>query len=351
MIIDSHSISKSIYLPGFLMKIKIYKILMIYIFHILIIIPVYAGENDNSAVNLLEDQLTVRFSLQIPVFLVCIKPGLKSGETSDEENSREDAHITYMPDLRLSGGAGLYYKGFGFSYITRITDIPTTSDHSITEYTDIRLSEYYRKFGADLIYMNYTGFYLMDSNEHGYSGSDPEAKRTDMNLRTISASAFYLFSDDFSLRASFMQNEKQNEWDWTIIAFISAIYQSLDSDYSLIPQENEAAFSDNAGLESGVFKGIAAGPGFGITIPYKDYLFSAVSCFGSGFMHRKYETYDGTKTEHDGFYRINVKSSIGYNGTGYFYGLSFVFDSIANYSGIRILANTYTTELYSGLHF
>lgn len=58
-----------------------------------------------------------------------------------------------------------------------------------------------------------------------------------------------------------MQNERQNEWDWTIIAILSSVYQSLNSDFSLIPEQDETAFGSNAGLKSGVFKGIAAGAG------------------------------------------------------------------------------------------
>ncbi|HNX24664.1 MAG TPA: DUF4421 family protein, partial [Spirochaetota bacterium] len=209
------------------MKLKIHNIIMIYLAHIILIIPLHAEENDKTAVSLLEDQITVRLSLQVPLVLVCIKPEIKSNETASEEEAREDAHITYMPDLRLSGGIGLYYKGFGFSYIKKITDIPTGNGHALTDYTDIRLNEYYRKFGADLVYMDYKGFNLTDSNEHGCSGSDSKTKRSDIHFRTISTSLFYIFSDEFSLRASFMQNEKQNEWDWTIIAVVSSIYQSL----------------------------------------------------------------------------------------------------------------------------
>lgn len=85
-----------------------------------------------------------------------------------------------------------------------------------------------------------------------------------------------------------------------------------------------------------------------MTVPYKNYLFAAVSYFGSGYMYRNYQAAEGEKNVRDGFYRINAKSSISYNGGNYFYGLSFVYDSIANYSGIRILTNTCTFEIYSG---
>ena len=338
-------------LPEVVMNKKAKRNLITIFFITCLLNTVFAEENNISTVSLFDNPVTVRLSLQLPFFLVCIKPESGENETPDEEDAREDAHISYMPNIRLSGGVGLYYKGFGASYINKITNISDTDKRGATKFTDIRLSEYYRKFGADFIYMDYKGFYLTDAGEHGYSTGQPETKRSDMQLKIVSISGYYIFSDDFSMRAAFMQNERQNEWDWTIIAVLSTVYQSLKSDYSLIPPENESAFGSNAGMEDGVFKGYAAGAGFGLTVPYRDYLFTVVSYFGSGYMLREYKTYEGMKSDNDAFYRINAKSSIGYNGDDYFYGLSFIFDSIANYSGIRLLANTYTVEIYSGFHF
>lgn len=311
----------------------------------------FAEETKKDTVSLFDNPVTVRLSLQLPLFIVSIKPESRDNETAGEEDARGKAHITYMPNIRLSGGLGLYYKGFGAAYTNKIVNISDTGKRGVTKFTDLRLNEYYRKFGADFIYMDYKGFYLTEAGKHGYSSGQPETKRSDMHLKTVSVSGYYIFSDDFSMRAAFMQNEKQNEWDWTVIAVLSTVYQSLKSGYSLIPPENEPAFGSNAGMEDGVFRGAAAGAGFGLTVPYKEYLFTVMSYFGSGYMLREYKTSNGMKSDNDAFYRINAKSSIGYNGDDYFYGLSFIFDSIANYSGIRLLANTYTAEIYSGFHF
>lgn len=154
------------------MNIRIFAITIVFLVCTLITIPVYAAGNDNIIVSPFKDPVTVRFAFQIPVFLVSIKPFTGGNETKSEEKAKEDAHITYMPDLRLSGGIGLYYNNYGFSYVSKITDIPTANGQSITDYTDIRLNEYSRKFGADLVYMNYKGFSLTNSNEHGYSDND-----------------------------------------------------------------------------------------------------------------------------------------------------------------------------------
>jgi len=303
-----------------------------------IVVPAYGDEIDRSSVSLFDAPFTIRVSMQIPFILFCVKPQIRSDETDAEESIREGAHITYMPNLRLNGGFGLYYKSFGTSYVRKITTLSTNENSVKTEYTDIRLNEYYRKFGVDLIYMNYRGFILTDT----------QTNRSDIKLKTVSATGFYIFSDDFSLRAAFIQNEKQNKWDWTPIAVVSTVYQSLKSEYSIIPLENQSAFTDNAGLKYGIFRGGAIGAGFGITVPYSAFLFTAVSYFGSGYMHRSYITQYGNKVDRDGFYRINAKSSISYNTDSFFYGFTFVYDSIANYSGIRILTNTYTFEIFSG---
>lgn len=323
------------------MKKQINRISTVLLYLIVILIPAYSEEKKNSAVSCFDAPVTIRFSMQVPLLVVVVKPEATENETSEEESAREKAHTTYIPTPRVSGGFGLFYKGFGATYTQKIANLSDVASRKVTKYTDIRLNEYYRKFGADIIYMDYKGFYI----------DDTKTRRSDIRLKTASATGYYIFSDDFSLRAAFIQNEKQNKLDWTMLAAFSGVYQSLESDYSIIPQKDEAAYHGNAGLKDGTFRGFSFGAGLGLTVPYRDYLFSVIGCYGSGYMHRVYRTAGAVKTEHDGFYSINAKSSFCYNARMYFYGISFVFDSIANYSGIRILDNTYTFELYSGIRF
>jgi hypothetical protein len=70
--------------------------------------------------------------------------------------------------------------------------------------------------------------------------------------------------------------------------------------------------------------------------------------FGSGLMQREFECDKGTRHEYDGFYRIIARASAGYNNRQYFCGAAFLYGGTANYSGLRVLFNTYTIELYSG---
>ncbi|MGL4370092.1 MAG: DUF4421 family protein, partial [Spirochaetota bacterium] len=269
--------------------------------------------------------------------------------SSAEETIRENAHLRYLPDFRTDAGFGIYYKWFGIDYSRNVFNISDRFSGSKTECTDFRGYFYLRKISADCAYLDYKGFRLTSPLSHGVASGSTGAVRKDMTYRHYSANLYYIFSDDFSLAAAFKQTERQKSWDWSLMMMISGIQYSIDSRYSLIPQDDDPAFGDNAGFESGIFRGIAAGPGFGFTVPWKNFFLTSAAFFGSGYMRKEYRTSEGDQFHHDGFYRINVKASAGYNGDSFFYGTAFYYDGTGNYSGIRIVNNAYTFELYTGL--
>ena len=297
----------------------------------------------------LGDMLTLRTFVRLPIMPISIKPDVGEDETAAQEKARESAHLHYLPNLPLVVGAGFNWKWLGGSYAHQAANFGNTGREGRTVSNDVRFYIFKRKFTCDLIYQNYKGFHLALPSDQHVAARSVYAKRTDMRYVLYEMNIFYIFSDDFSMQAAFEQTERQEHWDWSFMGMISAVQYSLEDSISLIPPASESAFLDNTGFRKGVFRGIAAGPGFGLTIPVKKYFITAAAFFGSGYMNRRYEVSDGNVRKHDGFYRINVKASAGYNGDAFFAGNSFIYNGTGNYSGLRIVNNTYTAELYAGV--
>ena len=295
-----------------------------------------------------DEALNVRLFFNVPLLPVTIKPAIGEHETPGDEQARQSAKSKYFPSLRGNIGLGLSYAGFGASYSTEVVTFTNEATHGESSYQDWRLYFYTRKFGADMVGLYYSGFHLSDPEKHGYAADDIRVKRTDMSMKTIGLNLYYIFSDDFSFKAAFTQTERQTKWDYTFLLMLSGMHYSINSKYSLISPCDEETFGGNSGFYKGNFDGVALCPGFGITIPYHDYFATAVAFFGSGYMHRIYSVDSGKKIRHDGFYRINIRSSIGYNGPHFYGGLTFIFDSMANYSGLRVLNNSYLFEVFTG---
>jgi hypothetical protein len=119
-------------------------------------LPARAAEQGRIAV--FHDDVTVRLFLQMPILPLGIKANKIDNETEAQEELRDDAEHSYLPNLRLNAGAAVYYKGFGGSFSQQVVTISDTDKRGITKCTDYRFHEYYRKFGADLVYLNYDGF-------------------------------------------------------------------------------------------------------------------------------------------------------------------------------------------------
>lgn len=279
----------------------------------------------------------------------------------DDSQEYFSKSICYSPSVGINTGIGFSYKDLGFSYSTKVTKTGFNlqdfkrNNYGKTKQTDHQIYYYTRKHGIELIYQQYKGFYLDNYKSYGYSENDPEFKRSDFKMTNIGINYIYAFSDDFSLKASFNQTERQVTWDYSFLIMISQVYFNMKSNYSLIPEDQEQYYGKYAGFRGGKFYGIAVSPGIAITIPlYNFYITSAFFCnFWASYMIKKYQTSSGEINERGTFFHAKIKAAIGYNGDNYFCGASFYTGGpgIDSFSGSGMSADVYVDylEIFAGI--
>jgi len=314
-------------------------------------------EENKKSIENFDNRLTIRPYFQASLLKLNVKRYEKvPTNITEQEEERYTDTITYEPNSLVNGGMRISYLGFGFSF-TRTLD-QSARDKEVygeTEYSDYQIYYYGRKFGVEVFYQKYEGFYLDDSDTFSLKKGDPETIRSDLSVATGGFNIFYVFSDNFSFKAAFSQLERQNAFDWSFLLMLSGIRFTINSDYSLIPENQESLYGDDAGFTGGTFTAVGISPGIGITKPFSNYCYITAALFlGTGYMHKRYDVAIGERVKHESFIKANIKLGAGYNGTTWFFGFSFLADessseTIESGKGVGVVALVIVWEIFAGV--
>lgn len=282
------------------------------------------------------DAVSVRFFLRLP------GTDVSFSKNDGTELPNGNKSIDYS-SLRGFGGAGISYKEFDVSY-------GGGSSHAFST------SYYSRKIASQFIYQYDNNFKLVDSNKYP---APVEKERTDVKLRTLGVNAFYIFSDDFSLRSVFDQCERQVKWDWSFLAMTSFHYDNIKSSHSMIPSayDDSSVFGKKTGYRGGQYYSLGVIPGFGINVPIFRIYLSLGFFVGPGYLVQKSKTDDGTVTSNSVSVLTNTFLGVGYNGETWFWGMNCVNndmdegDNIRRKRSVSVRFNQVTADYFVGFRF
>ncbi|HWA35719.1 MAG TPA: DUF4421 family protein [Cyclobacteriaceae bacterium] len=117
--------------------------------------------------------------------------------------------VNFKPNNAYGLGLGMYLFDLG---IELVFAVPVEKDKELsrgkTTAQDIQLNIISRKWGGDIFYQRYNGFYLDNPDSPVNGGAYPQ--RPDVQTQNIGATAFYVFnSEKFSLRSAFTFADRQ----------------------------------------------------------------------------------------------------------------------------------------------
>ena len=214
-----------------------------------------------------------------------------------------------------------------------------------SDYFDIQFYYFKRRFGIDLFYQDYKGFYLKKDNSI-YS---------DFKLKNIGMNAYFVFNyKQFSMPAAFKQSEKQINDAGSFLAFVSFVYQGLDTGKSLVPFGMQSSFPNDVNdLREGNFYTLSIGPGYAHTFLFtEDLTFTFLVHIGAGIQYQNYQTTTKDKTDFKLPLKGSIKLSLLYNIEHFFTGLNFHAD-FNNVSFVETEFNIITImiKFFAGLRF
>ncbi len=271
-------------------------------------------ESDTNYIKQYKKDITARFYLLDELIGFNINPG------------KTDEKLSYRPNISVKVGLAGFYKWFGLGLAVKnpfySCDNSTKGKSSII---DLRINGYGSNMAIELSYQDYKGFYLKNTETIISSwNSDDYYQRPDVKIKALGIIFYYIPNyRKHSIRAAYIQIEKQKKSSGSIMIVPSFLYTNLSADSSLIPlyYTNKYNIPKNEQIVKGKFYNYGISIGYAYTLVFlKDFYINASIIPGFFYRHRKYTTEVGR----DNDYRTSLlwlgRIAVGYNSDKFFIG-------------------------------
>ena len=253
-------------------------------------------------------------------------------EFRDENDNIDD--ITYSATTNAYLGLGVYLFDIGLELSFRLpneTQDPAT--YGETDVFDFQTNLYGRKWGCDLAYQRYSGFFLERPGDHitGWQRGDPLPQRPDLSMSNSQLNIFYIFNHNrFSYRSAFNQADMQTKSAGSFLLGVSASTFSFSADSTLIPLESRDGFTEDAIVRAARFTVLGLLPGYAYNFIYKQFYLNLSLSVGPAHLWTRYTNEDRERNNIGIEPILNLRSALGYNSDSFFGGISIVNHAVSN---------------------
>ncbi len=269
----------------------------------------------------------------------------------DIDNQQKD-NVSYSPSGNYGAGIFLSYDKLRVSYVFKIPN-PETIDtkYGKTKYTYFNLTHFVQNYAFEGYYAKFKGFYLNEPEKYNLT-SNPYPQRNDLQTLDVGVNLYYIFSNKYSLKAAFIQTEKQNKSRGSFLIMLSYNHSNIKNDSTLIPTQADKHFPEIADFKRGTFNSLLLSPGYGYTYLYRNFFISPVLFWGIGYQLQNYVIPTGSISENKRTMKFNSRFVIGYNAEKAFVTFSSVYDlNLIKIGEIELSNNTFFFKVAVGLRF
>jgi hypothetical protein len=284
-----------------------------------------------------------------------VYPVLKQRTLSFElEKTDRSRLLTFRPNRTYSFGVGLYLFEVGAELAVAIPVAERkTALFGTSKARDIQLNMLGKKFGLDMYYQRYRGFYITDKDHE--PGKDlPYPQRGDIISRNLGITGSYIFnSRKFSLRSVYNFSEKQIFSGGSFLALVNLGRFTLEADSSILDDAQEVIFTSEASFKKLRYSTFSVAPGYSYNLIYRSFFLNGTLGIGPAhhWIYYQHETGAGRReTGINSF--VAARIGIGYNGDRIFGGISFLTQgSNVKFEEARFSNNNASFKILMGYRF
>jgi hypothetical protein len=271
-----------------------------------------------------------------------------------EKQGQDEALITYKPNNSYSFGLGLYLFELNFELAFAIpVDEKSKDIYGESDARDIQLNVLGRKWGIDVIYQKYSGFYVTESGVD-IPPTNPFPQRSDIDSKNIGLTGHYIFNNrKFSFRSAYNFAERQVFSKGSVLLSSSISSFKLNADSSIISDSQKAVFGDGVSFEKLRYTTFSIAPGYTYSMIYKNFFLNGTLSVGPAHHWILYKLENGAdknETAVNSF--VAVRIATGYNGERIFGGISFVTQgSNVKFEDARFSNNNGVFKILIGYRF
>jgi hypothetical protein len=234
------------------------------------------------------------------------------------------SNIIYLPNVNVRIGIAGFWKWFGLGLSIDNPFYKTDRNaYGKTTTLDLRVNAFGRSVAGELFYQTYKGFYISSPERtEGTHYIIPDMKTIAMGL-----SGYWIYnSKRFSIRAAFIQNERQKKSAGSLVIRPAFLYYQVSSDLGIIPAEIVDAYNlpSASQIKSGTFYSLGISPGYAYTLVFlKNFYLTAAVFPGVAAQYSSFTNKSDTYTDFEFTLQLSGRFAVGYNSKKWFLGGSF----------------------------
>jgi hypothetical protein len=231
--------------------------------------------------------------------------------------------VVYRPNVNLRIGIAGFWKWFGLGLSIDNPFYKTDREaYGKTTTIDLRVNAFGRALAAELFFQKFKGFFIN-------SPERPDGTHyilPDMQTISLGISMYWIYnSGRFSIRAAFIQNERQKKSAGSFVIRPSFIYYRISSDQGIIPGEIAEAYHIPRSnmVTRGEFYSVGFSPGYAYTFVFLKNFYLTGAVFAGVAAH--FSTFSNDRSDYSNFefiFQLSGRLALGYNSSKWFLGAS-----------------------------
>ncbi len=242
------------------------------------------------------------------------------------QKSGDKTRLSYRSNKPYSLGVGAYVFELAVEFAFAIPLAEQNKRiYGESRARDLQLNVIGRRWGFDVFYQRYAGFYITDS-ENPVAHNMPYPQRPDIGTRNTGASVSYIFDKNrFSFRSPYNFSERQLRSGGSFVAFGTLRSFRISGDSALADPWYSRIFPDLVAVQDLRVLTAGVAPGYTYNLVYNGFFLNGTLGVGPGVNLLRYEYENGASNNHGNFSTlVTARLALGYNGDRIFGGMTFI---------------------------
>lgn len=240
--------------------------------------------------------------------------------------SGSKSRLSYRSNKPYSLGVGVYVFELAVELAFAIPlDEQNKRIYGESRARDMQLNAIGRRWGFDVFYQRYSGFYVSDS-ENPVAANAAYPQRPDVATRNIGAFVSHIFNKNrFSFRSPYNFSERQLKSAGSFVAFGTLRNFRISADSAIVDPMYAEAFPGLNSIHHISLYTAGIAPGYTYNLVYKGFFLNGTLGVGTGINILRYEYENGTGGNKNSFSTmLTARLALGYNGDRIFGGMTFI---------------------------
>ena len=230
-------------------------------------------------------------------------------------------NIVYRPNVNVRIGLAGFWKWFGLGLSIDNPFYKTDREvYGKTSTIDLRINAFGRALAAEFFVQQYKGFYISSPEQPGGG----HYIIPDMRTFSLGLAGYWIYnSTRFSIRAAFIQNERQKRSAGSLVVRPAFLYYQITSGNGIIPPEIMNTYNIPAvnNVTRGKFYAIELSPGYVYTFVFlKNFYLTAAAFPGVAAQFSSYSNANKTDSDFEFAFQLSGRFALGYNSDKWFLG-------------------------------